>query len=218
MKKIKGEGRTRLGRFAAITIPATVVTAGLGYAVLQGMVSATVASADGFDMTSSHLTANGLAVRPGVAGSGGNTVSSAVADVQGAKAADLGLTVSKSLPLVTAITGKEVQLTVALGSSSTTGFDLNNVVLNAADLKTGVGSTTDSSIANVNVGTTQAGNFTDTGASDADSGYDANGFALTGGATVLNGLDAKAYGATLPNGLNGLSNLHISAALVSAGS
>ncbi|MEX0428165.1 hypothetical protein AB3X52_11090 [Nocardioides sp. DS6] len=202
-------GRTRLGRFAAITVPAAVVSAGLGVAIVQGMVSATIASADDFSLSASSISASGLAVRPGFAGAGASTddsKSSVVAEVSGAKAPDLGLELTKSLPVLGSL-----DLNVCLASGST-NFDLGSVTLNAADLNaTGA----DSAIADVKVGTTQsAAGMT----ADSDTGYDADGFALTGGAATLNGLNAAAYSATLPDGLSGLSGLGIHTAFGAKGS
>jgi len=207
--KEKGMGRTRLGRFAAITVPAAVVSAGLGVAIVQGMVSATIASADDFSLSASTISADGLAVRPGFAGAGTSTSdskSSVVAEVKNGNAPDLGLELTKSLPVL-----GDLDLNVCL-SSGTGSFALGNVALNAADLNaTGAGS----SIANVAVGTTQSAAGMD--ATDG-TGYDADGFALTGGAATLNGLNAAAYSATLPDGLSGLSGLGIHTAFGAKGS
>ncbi len=67
MKKEMGMGRTRLGRFAAVTVPATLLTAGLGVAMLQGMVGAVLSSADGFTLNSDRITSDGLKARTGSA-------------------------------------------------------------------------------------------------------------------------------------------------------
>lgn len=58
--KVKGMGRTRLGRLAAVTVPATVVSLGFGYAMLQGMVSAQLSAAQPFQVTGESATATGL--------------------------------------------------------------------------------------------------------------------------------------------------------------
>lgn len=54
------EGRTRLGRFAAVTVPAALASAGLGLAVIQGMASAALSSSEPFELASQQLSASGL--------------------------------------------------------------------------------------------------------------------------------------------------------------
>jgi Family of unknown function (DUF6230) len=58
--KEMGMGRTRLGRFAAVTVPATAMSLGLGYAIISGMVTATVSSAGGFDVGGTSARADGM--------------------------------------------------------------------------------------------------------------------------------------------------------------
>lgn len=53
-------GRTRLGRFAAITVPATAVSVGLGAAMLNGMVGAALASSSSFQVTGDSAKGTGM--------------------------------------------------------------------------------------------------------------------------------------------------------------
>jgi hypothetical protein len=216
LKKIKGEGRSRLGRFAAITVPGGIAAAGLGVAILQGMVAATFTSADGFNLTSDSLSADSLAIRPGFAGPSSGTTGSAVAAVANAQATTLGLGVDKHVPVI----DKCVHLTMDLGAGTSGSFDLGDVVMNAGDLTSGTGT----SIANVNVGAQQtdaAGAVSNATAKstfeDTDTGYSAQAFALTGGAATLTDVDATAYSATLPAGLSGLGSLGVHATVTGSG-
>lgn len=58
--KEKGMGRTRLGRLAAVTVPATAVSLGFGYAIVQGAVIAQLSAANPFEVTAASATADGL--------------------------------------------------------------------------------------------------------------------------------------------------------------
>ncbi len=53
-------GHTRVGRFAAVTVPATAVSLAFGVAILQGSVSAALASSSGFEISSTSASADGL--------------------------------------------------------------------------------------------------------------------------------------------------------------
>lgn len=58
--KEQGTGRTRLGRFAAVTIPATIASVGLGAAMLNGMVGAALASSSSFQVTGDSAKGTGM--------------------------------------------------------------------------------------------------------------------------------------------------------------
>ena len=194
--KTEGMGRARLGRFAAITVPATLASVGLGIAIVQGMVAATISSAGGFDLDTS-LSADALKVRPGQtqvgdADTGKETI---FAETENARAD--GLTVKSptvNLPLV-----QGVHLEIA---STDSNIGLGNVALNAATLRTPNGA----SLNNVTLGQAQSrSGFSDTSQA---SGYDATGFSLVSGESTLNNISAKAYAVTL-GGLS-LNNLSLS--------
>jgi len=53
-------GRTRLGRLAAVTVPATALSLGFGYAIVQGAVTAQLSAASPFTVKASTATADGL--------------------------------------------------------------------------------------------------------------------------------------------------------------
>lgn len=55
-----GMGRTRLGRFALVTVPAVALSAGLGVAILQGSVAAALSSANAFQVTAATGTGDGV--------------------------------------------------------------------------------------------------------------------------------------------------------------
>lgn len=187
MIREQGMGRTRLKRFAAITVPAAVASVGLGVAMLQGMVAATLSSAGGFNLQT-DLTAQSLKVRAGATevgttGSGEETI---YAETTGAVADGLAVETPKvALPFGLA----NVYLTI---SSNDNDITLGNVALNAATLETD-GAT----LAGVNLGVAQSSaGFTSAGQAPP-TGYSATGFALTSGSASLPGVDSKAYAITL---------------------
>ncbi|UUZ61462.1 hypothetical protein [Nocardioides sp. B-3] len=196
-----------------MTVPATVLSAGLGVAVLNGMVGAAFASADSFKLTSPSLSATDLSVRPGFAGPAttAGSKSSAVAAVSGASANGLGMAVTKNIPVV-----GDVSVAFCPGG---TNFVLGDTLLNAAELSAnGAGTKIGGAIV---VGATQSGASSLAGWSDGDTGYDTagngSGFALTANGdatnqTVMNDLSATAYRADLPGGLSGLTTLAIKTA------
>ncbi|MFE6646593.1 DUF6230 family protein [Nocardioides sp. NPDC057772] len=183
-------GHTSLGRFAAVTLPAAVVSAGMGYAMLSGMVGAVISSTDGFNL-STNLTADSLKMRTGATeiGSAGNNQGTIYAQTQGSVANGLSVVT----PRVEVLPGLSLNLGI---TSADTSIDLGNVALNAASLNTPTGAT----MANVTLGQSQA----DAGFDSTGRGYVADGFALqaaqtTGrsGEQVLNNLSAQAYAVQL---------------------
>ncbi|MER7557939.1 DUF6230 family protein [Nocardioides sp. NPDC126508] len=183
-------GHTSLGRFAAVTLPAAVVSAGMGYAMLSGMVGAVISSTGGFNL-STNLTADSLKMRTGATevGSAGNNQGTIYAQTSGSVANGLNVVT----PDVEVLPG----LSLNLGITSTDpAIDLGNVALNAASLNTPNGAT----MANITMGQSQA----DAGFSSTDPGYVADGFALQAAQTagrsgeqVLNNLSAQAYAVKL---------------------
>lgn len=225
MNRVKGEGRTRFGRFAAVAIPATVASAGLGVAIVQGMVSATLASADAFTLTSSQITSDSLVV------AGGAVDDNATIYAQtggGTKANGVNITADAALPSVVSsvINKSTAELTI---SSTDSSVALPNVVLNAKtlavtdpDAKAG-GTNTDGTVGNaatnaaagmsdVQLGITSqsAGVADGTGTAPGNGAYDPNAFALKAGQSVLNNVSAQAYAITL-SGL-ALDNLSLGVA------
>lgn len=213
--KQKGMGRTRLGRFAAITVPATVATAGLGLAMVQGMVGAAISSAGGFTLQSNAITSDSLKVRAGqaeVAGTGDDET--IYAETGGTTSAN-GVTVAATVPIP--LLGNAT-LTI---DSNDSNVGLGSVILNAKTLGVTDGESgaqagaNAASLSGVNLGISQAeANFTDkTGDSAAAnySGYVADGFALTAGSSTLNNVNANAYAISLAS-LN-LDDLTLAVAL-----
>ena len=202
--KLKGEGRTRLTRFAAITIPATIATAGLGVAVLQGVVAATISSADGFQLASDHLGTDSLKLRPGTteAGASGNNVATAYAETGPGTSLDgICLGVSQNMPAIVSSVLPKVGLKIA---SSQPGISTPSVALNAATLDG-----TAANLANVVAGQAQSQDGFSTAGQAPATGYVDSGFGLTStGADTIDGLKAKSYAVTL-QGLNLTSGLSI---------
>jgi hypothetical protein len=183
-------GHTSLGRFAAVTLPAALVSAGMGYAMLSGMVGAVISSTGGFNLNTS-LTADSLKMRTGATevGSAGNNQGTIYAQTQGSVANGLNVVT----PKVEVLPGLSLNLGI---TSSDPQINLGNVALNAASLNTPSGAT----MANVTLGQSQA----DAGFDPGGPGYVANGFALQAaqssgrsGEQVLNNLSAQAYAVQL---------------------
>ncbi|MFI5622339.1 DUF6230 family protein [Nocardioides sp. NPDC051685] len=183
-------GHTSLGRFAAVTLPAAIVSAGMGYAMLSGMVGAVISSTGGFNL-STNLTADSLKMRTGATevGSTGNNQGTIYAQTQGSVANGLNVVT----PRVEVLPGLSLNLGI---TSSDPQINLGNVALNAASLNTPSGAT----MANVTLGQSQA----DAGFDPAGPGYVADGFALQAAQTsgrsgeqVLNNLSAQAYAVQL---------------------
>ncbi|UDY23198.1 DUF6230 family protein [Nocardioides sp. Kera G14] len=199
MKKIEGEGRTRLTRFAAITIPAAVASAGMGFAVMSGMVGAVLSSTDGFQLQT-DLTASSLKVRAGATdvGTADSAKETIYAEAAGSHADGLDV----QTPTVQIVPGLSVHLSIG---STDTDIDLGDVALNAATLDTD-GAT----LSTVKLGQAQSEAGFSTDGQDEDTGYKADAFSLTAsggaGSQVLPGVDSTAYAITLGSlSLNNLS-------------
>ncbi len=203
----KGMGRTRLGRFAAITVPATVATAGLGFAMLQGMVGAALASATSFDVTGSQatgdaleLTANYVSAAASDADATATNKKDALVSLKNGVVTDLCLAADTAVPVLGTL---GIKITAAGDVSLGSGYtDL------AADSLTG---------AQADLGQTKIG-YAQTELLHQDNattspGYTEGGFSLATtdavGAVDIQGLDAKVYALTL-DGLS-ISNLAIAA-------
>lgn len=191
-----GMGRVRLTRFAALTVPAGIASVGLGVAIVQGMVAATLSSADGFELNSNQITAASLAMRAGVtqAGTDSNNVGTALARVNDASLNKMCVGVNQSIPVLGRV-GLKIE-----SSDPTVG--LSAVDLNAKSLDTGT-----STLRNTRIGVAQSGTSfgTDTDAEKASTGYDATGFAMTSGGSAgdisLGSVAAKSYAVTLDGAL-----------------
>lgn len=200
LKKQEGMGRTRLGRFAAVTVPATLLTAGLGVAMLQGMVGAVLASAEGFTLNSDRIESNGLKARVGAADVAGGDQATVYAET-GAITTASGIEVitpDVTIPLINLPAHLEV-------SSTDTTISLGAVGLNAKTLNTPDGATLGTTT--IGVAQSEAG-FTNT---TTDSGYVADAFALTSSSADLPNVNAVAYAITLQS--LALDDLSLSVAL-----
>lgn len=148
--KEMGMGRVRLGRFAAVTVPAAVVSVGLGVAMLQGAVSASLSSTNPFKVTAATGSGSGVELSLRAAQAAASQTDASAADKQSAfvtlhdgtvNTVCLAANQPTGLPLIPNI-GLKISLpgAVALGDS---------VDLNAQ------GVTTDATLKNVSVGVAQ---------------------------------------------------------------
>lgn len=188
MKIEKGMGRTRVGRFAAITVPAAVASAGLGVAILQGMVAATLTSADGFQLQTEQMQAEALAMSGTAIDTGGASAaeSAVFADVEDAHLNGMCVGAKQTFggpvgTLLGAVGMAGVGLTI---DSSDDDVTLAEVALNAKELAASTGTTlgetnigiTADSVENVGESAPDAGD----GPVSVDSaGVNGNQFALT---------------------------------------
>ncbi|WP_435201246.1 DUF6230 family protein [Janibacter sp. GS2] len=127
------EGRTRLGRFAAITVPAALASAGLGVAVIQGMASAALSSSEPFQLGSEQLTASSLQLNLDAA-SAANSVTDPTAGAKRAARADVTDTTLSTLCLAA---GHELPVlgnVVGLKIESPTEVEVGDVTLQADSL------------------------------------------------------------------------------------
>ncbi|UER54660.1 hypothetical protein HJG43_09030 [Kineosporiaceae bacterium SCSIO 59966] len=188
-------GRTRLSRFAAITVPATVAAGGLGLAMVQGMVGAAISSADGFSLQSKAITSDSLKVRPGQAvaattGADETVYDETVYAETGGTTNANGITVTAQVPLPVLGTAElridSTDPTIGLGS-----VILNAKTLAMTDGENGAdGGSSGAVLDGVALGVAQSkAGF----AANPDTGYVPDGFALTAGDSTLNNLDAQTY-------------------------
>ncbi len=195
----KGMGRTRLGRFAAVAVPATVVSAGLGVAILQGMVGAALASSTPFQVAGSSATGDELELTA-------NNVTSAVSEADGS---DTNATPKKDA-LVSLQNGAVTDL--CLAADTTTPFGTLGIkIVSGGTVSLGSGWTdlsADSLAADsATLPTTDIGYAQSQLAhqdASTSTGYADGGFSLatnvnnaTAGGISLDGLDASVYALTL---------------------
>jgi hypothetical protein len=205
MKEI-GSGHTRLGRFAAVTVPAAVISAGFGVAMLQGMVGSALASADGFDLAGTQFTGDtmelslrGAQTATSDSNNAATRKDSALVTVTNGKITDMCLAATQNNIPVLGSLGVEIKSSgeVSLGSS----LDMNASAL--------AGDTADLGVTNIGIAQSDLSHQ-----STVTDAYNAGGFGMytaktsSGGAGVdLGGMSAKAYALTL-GGLS-LNNLSI---------
>lgn len=190
----KGMGRARLTRFAAITVPAVVACAGFGFAIVQGAVSADLASSQGFTVHSSGATADSLQLGLEDATSATDDSTVTTKDKAAAEAAITGLNANDLC--LAANTDLGTFGTVGLNVKSSDPVNLGSVDLNATDIEAN----------SATLPSTKIGEATNdltglkTSNVEAPGGF---GLASTGtaGSVQLDTLDATAYELTLSSGL-----------------
>lgn len=197
----KGMGRTRLGRFAAVTVPAAVATAGLGFAIVTGSVSAALSSAGGFDVGGSAARADGMLLtlnQTDTATSSTNITAkdqeAALVTLQDGFLDGMCLAANQSLPFVG---------TIGLKLAATGTVGVGDIDLNASQVNTGAATlpSTTIGIAASAVGQTgvAAGNTGGFGLKTNAQGTTGDDAAASN--VKLADLSAKAYQLTLNNGL-----------------
>jgi hypothetical protein len=203
--KEKGMGRTRLGRFAAVTVPATALSLGFGFAIVNGAMAASLSASDPFKVKGVSATADGLELSL-------RNATKATSDTVGT--ADTGANHSA---LVTLANGKINTLKMCVDQPiGLPGLPVIGLVLNVPG-DTALGAATDISATSVSAATANLG-ATEIGIAQSQldhqstvAGAHAGGFGLetTGlGSVQLGALNADAYALSL-GGLNLASGLTI---------
>lgn len=184
----KGMGRTRLGRFAALTVPATIATAGLGFAIVQGMVAANLSAADPFTVAGTEARGTGLelSLRGAETATANNnddvtTKKSALVTLKQGTIDGLCLAVNQPVPILGNI-GLNI---TAPGTTS-----LGDVDLSADSIAAGA-----TTLPQTSIGVAQSALPSQSGIAN---GYQEGGFGLlaSGNVTLAN-LDADVYALTL---------------------
>jgi hypothetical protein len=199
LMKEKGMGRTRLGRLAAVTVPATVASLGFGWAIIQGAVTAQLSAANPFQVKADSANAAGLELSLR-----GATTASSDADATPAK---------KKSALVTLKNGVVHNMCLAANQNIPLFGSIGLTIAASGDVP--LGQTVDLSADSINSSFAQLGQ-TDIGISESEldhqkdiaDGLQPGGFGMESNSPLtMNGLDAKAYalslgGLTLANGLS----------------
>lgn len=218
--KEMGTGRTRFGRLAAVTVPATAASVALGFAIVQGMVSATLSSAGGFQLGGSKAVADNLQLTLNTADS---ATSASNAAVQQKEAAYASLTGTKVTGMCLAAnqdfgTFGVIGVNIKTGAAEIT--DVGTIDLNAKSITT----TGTAKLPKTEVGI--AANQTGQTGVAAPGGFGmrtlnyatgTSGAPAVAGAVDLTGLKSTAYALTLNNGLT-LTTLNVTPALGAVGS
>lgn len=135
-------GHTRVGRFAAVTVPATTVSLALGFAILQGSVSAALASSSGFEIGSTGAAADGLQLSlagTSTATSDTNTTTAnkeaALVTLENGVLDGMCLAANANIPLLSGVLGLKIEVpNVADGG---TPVDVGTLDLNAKSVDAG---------------------------------------------------------------------------------
>lgn len=198
----KGMGRTRLTRFAAITVPAAAATVGLGFAIVQGAVSADLASSTGFQLASTGATADSLQLGLEYTGAAQDDATATSVNHAAAEAALENANLNDMC--LAATTNLSVFGDVSIKVSSTSPVSLTGVT----DLNAGSISAATASLPTTTIGraTSQEANLSNA-ATQAPGGF-AMDSAGAAGEVVLTDLNAQAYQLTLNDGID-LSALSI---------
>lgn len=211
--KEKGMGRTRLGRFAAVTVPATALSLGVGLAIVQGAVSAQLSAANAFEVGSTKATGSGLEISMKAATRAGSETDasttgqseSALVTLAGGKLDGMCLAANTSVPIFGNVGLKIAVPNVAAGGQL---VDVGTLDLNAANVAGG----------NTTLGPTSVGvaeSQLDHQATLDTANQTPGGFGMEAGASTINALDASAYGLELTNGLT-LSSLSVVPSIATA--
>lgn len=200
--KEQGMGRTRLGRLAAVTIPATAASLGFGYAIVQGAVTAQLSAADPFQVKADSATASGLELSLRAAETATSNTNAAAAQKKSALVTLKEGVVNNMCLAANQPTGLPGPLaTIGLTVSASGAVSLGDLVDLSADAVNSSSATLPQT--SIGVAQTELDHQKDIGA-----GINPGGFGLESvGDVAIQELDADAYALTL-GGLslaNGLS-------------
>jgi hypothetical protein len=207
----KGMGRTRLGRLAAVTVPATVASLGLGLAIVQGSVSAALASSGGFQVGSTQAKADGLqlslANATSATASDNTTVKNneaALVTLENGKLDGMCLAANTTVPVLGVV---GLKISVPNSTSGGSVVDVGTLDLNAKSVAAGT-----TSLPGTTVGVAEDDLRRNNPAAYSGLGgfgmQTNNAAGETPGDVSLSGLNATAYMLNLNNGLS-LSSLTI---------
>jgi len=196
--KVKGMGRTRLGRLAAVTVPATALSLGFGYAIIQGAVTAQLSAAEPFTVKATTATADGLEL-----------------SLQGATAAtsnDVITPATKKAAKVTLINGEVTNMCLAANQTDIPVLGSLGLTISATGLvplgTTTLNADSVSSTGQAVLGHTEIGVAESELDNQAAASTNPGGFGMESDEPLtLSGLNAKAYalelgGLTLATGLS----------------
>lgn len=203
-------GHVRLGRFAAVTIPATVASLAIGAGIVQGVVGAAISTSGGFELNAPTVNA----ARMALAASSADVANGVSSTSTSTKQSTIARLTDNSLPSGMCVgANQKFPIIGNIGFAITTTGKVNiaDLDLNAADLNLGT----------ADLPATVIGNSVASTDLNGAAGTQAGGFGLqstsgSGQQVKLSGVKATAYGISLKSGLK-LTSLGIKPTIVSDG-
>lgn len=184
----EGTGRTRATRFAAVVLPATIASAGFGVAIVQGAVSAQLASANPFQVSAVNGEGSGLelslrATQAAASETSGNQSDkgSLFVTLKDGSVSDVCLAANTPVPVIGNI-GLQINVPSTLGLGEVADVNLTSAAVDSAALPhTVVGAAQDQ--------LTHQGTVTE-GKSAGSFGVESGG---APGSLQLDGIEASVY-------------------------